>query len=97
LVEQLCRIYKTPDTKDDSRISIDYKRNVVIVRHAGVRIVLKPEEVDFFLVNNMSRNVSPIEELFCLAWGGGIITRCSSKLLKAIVLDELLAQQSIGE
>jgi hypothetical protein len=95
LVEHLRRIYKTPDKKFDSRISIDYKRNVVIVRHVGAKIVLKPKEVDFFLVNNTSRKITLLEELLFL--GQSVATWHPDKLLKAIILDELLTQQSIGE
>jgi hypothetical protein len=95
LVGQLNWAYNATNTGYDSRIAIDQKRNAIIIRHIRTRIALKPNELDFVLLGNISRKVSYIEELFSL--DSDIITSHPNKLLKAIILDELLTPQNTAE
>ncbi len=52
LIEEICKIYDTRSTGYEFRISADHEQNVVKIEHEGTGIILEPNELDFFLLDN---------------------------------------------
>jgi hypothetical protein len=96
LMKELCKVYDTTSTGYKSRISADYERYIVNIEHEGAGIILEPNELDFFLLDNTVRRANSILDLFSNS-EQDIITWYPDKLLKAIILDELLTPQNIRE
>jgi hypothetical protein len=96
LMRDIRKIYETKGTGFKSRISANHTGHIVNIEHDDVGITLEPNELDFFLLDNTVRRTSLIADLFSTS-EQGIFTWCPDKLLKAIILDELLTPQNIRE
>jgi hypothetical protein len=96
LLEKINSIYDIMGIDYRPQITLDYKQNMVKIRYGYVEITLEPNELDFFLSGNTVRRTNFIDDLF-FSSEEGISTWCSDKLLKAIIIDELLTPQNTAE
>lgn len=96
-VEELRDIYQTTSIELDSRVSINHKKHVVVVSYEGAKVFIEPGEFHHSMMDRLScefESADSDDELFFKESRFPYLP--TNKVLKSIILDELLTPRSDG-
>jgi hypothetical protein len=95
-LEQLREAYQTVSSGLDSRASIDHVEHVIVVEHDEARITIEPGELQYSMLYRMVCRFEDRDSEGIFFSGSRLPYLPVSKVLKSVILDELLAPRSDG-